>query len=50
MKGSIGLVTLLISSSTCLLSMSSVFFTNKVHFEWPVAQCAKLRNLRVIYL
>jgi hypothetical protein len=38
----------LISSSTCLLSISRVLFTNKVELGLLAAQSAKFRNLRVI--
>jgi len=40
---------LMISSSTCLLTMSSASLTNRTHRGWLAAWCAKLRNLRVIF-
>jgi hypothetical protein len=48
MMGSTWLVT--ISSSICLLSMSSVLFTNKMHVGWLAARSAKLLNLQAISL
>jgi hypothetical protein len=48
--GSIGLVTPFISSSICLMSMSSVLFTYLMYVGWLAARSAKLLNLRAISL
>ena len=48
--GTVLVVHALTSSSTCLLRLSSVLFTNKVNSGWLAARSAKLRNLRVISL
>ena len=48
--GTVLVVHALTSSSTCLLRLSSVLFTNKVNSGRLAARSAKLRNLRVISL